>query len=186
MKLQDLGTDGDKPNPHQWADLRDVDPDFREEFFQVDQDDDIKEADEEPSPEISDAHLLNMELALPRDGEGPEFARVTKRLRDDDGNPIGLASNNLIADTRVCEVEYFDGHTTTMSAKKIAECMFTQVDREGGQLLLLDEVVNHRTTKDAIIQVDAFTHTSNGRRRRKQKDGSCFSNGRTVLRRGFH
>jgi hypothetical protein len=108
-----------------------------------------------------------MELALPRDGEGPEFARVSKRLRDDEGKPVGRASNNLVTDTRVFEVEYFDGHTTTMSANKIAECMFAQVDREGSRLLLLDEVIDHRTTKDAITQVDAFTLTSNGRRKRK-------------------
>jgi hypothetical protein len=31
LKFDDLGTDGDKPDPHQWADLLDVDTDFREE-----------------------------------------------------------------------------------------------------------------------------------------------------------
>jgi hypothetical protein len=149
-----------------------VDPDFREEFFQVYQDEDIKEADEEPSPEISDVHLLNMELDLPRDGEGPEFARVTKRLRDDDGNPIGRASNNLITDIRVFEVEYADGHTGTMSANATSQCMFEQVDQEGNRLLLLDEVIDHRTTKDAITQADAFLNEPNGRRSRKA--GSCF------------
>jgi hypothetical protein len=165
-----------------------VDPDFRDEFFQVYQDDDIKEADEESSPEISDVHLLNMELALPRDGEGPEFARVKKRLRDKNGKPVGRASNNLITDTRVFEVEYFDGHTTTMSANTIAECMVTLVDREGGRLLLFEAVIDHRSTKDAVTQVDAFTNTSNGRRRRKPttKDGSCFLIGRMVPRHGFH
>jgi hypothetical protein len=109
-----------------------------------------------------------MELALPRDGEGPEFARVTKRLRDDEGKPVGRASNNLVTDTRVFEVEYSDGHTTTMSANKIAECLFAQVDQEGNRLLLLDEVVDHRSTKDAITHADAFTNTSNERRRRRQ------------------
>jgi hypothetical protein len=38
LKFGDLGTDDDKPDPHQWADLLDVDPDFREEFFRVYQD----------------------------------------------------------------------------------------------------------------------------------------------------
>jgi hypothetical protein len=66
------------------------------------------------------------------DGEGPEFARVKKRLRDENGNPVSRASNNLITDTRVFEVEYFDGHTTTISRNTIAECMFAQVDHEGG------------------------------------------------------
>jgi hypothetical protein len=32
LKLDDLGTDGNKPDRRQWADLLDVDPDFREDF----------------------------------------------------------------------------------------------------------------------------------------------------------
>jgi hypothetical protein len=51
-----------------------------------------------------------MELALPREGEGPEFVRVQKRLRDENGNPVGRASNNLITNTRVFGVEYADGY----------------------------------------------------------------------------
>jgi hypothetical protein len=141
---------------------------FREEFFRVYQSDEINDADEQPSPEISDVHLLNMELALPRDGEGPEVARVTKRLRDDNGNPVGRASNNSITDTRVFEVEYLDGYTTTMWANTITENMFAQVDHEGGRLLLLDEVIDHRSTKDATTQADAFINATNGRRRQKQ------------------
>ena len=168
LKLDDLGTDGDKPDPHLWADLLDVDPDFRDEFFSVYQSEAIKDADDEPSPEFADIQFLNMELALPRDGEGPEFARVKKRLRDEDGKPIGRANDNLMLDTRVFEVEYLDGHTTTMSANAIAECMFAQVDQEGNRLLLLDEVMDHRSTKEAVKQADAFVVAPNGRRRRKE------------------
>jgi hypothetical protein len=93
---------------------------------------------------------------------------VTKRLRDDNGKPVGRASNNLVTDTRVFEVGYFDGHTTTISAIKIAECMFAQVNQGGNRLLLLDELVDHRSIKDAITHADAFKNTSNGRRRRRQ------------------
>ena len=46
-----------------------------------------------------DDTYLNMELALPRDSDGPEFARVTKRLR--------TANDNPILDTRIYE-EYMD------------------------------------------------------------------------------
>jgi hypothetical protein len=108
-----------------------------------------------------------MELALPRDGEGPELARVKRRLRDENGKPVSRASNNLISDTRVFEVEYLDGYTTTMSANTITGNMFAQVDHEGGRPLLLDEIIDHRSTKDAITQVDAFLNAPNGRRRRK-------------------
>jgi transcriptional accessory protein Tex/SPT6 len=46
--------------------------------------------------------------------------------------------------------------------------MFTQVDHEGGRLLLLDEIIDHRSTKDATTQADAFINASNGRRRKRQ------------------
>jgi hypothetical protein len=51
--------------------------------------DHIKEVDDQPTPEIENQQYLNMEVAVPRDGEGPEFARVKKRLRDENGNQLG-------------------------------------------------------------------------------------------------
>ena len=71
-------------------------------------------------PDMYADTYVNMELAIPRDGEGPEFARVTKRLRDANGLPIGVANNNPILDTRMYEVEYPDGHTASLAANVIA------------------------------------------------------------------
>ena len=51
---------------------------------------------------------LKMEVDLPRDGEGPELARVIKRLQDKDGIPIGTANDNPILDSRVYGVEFLD------------------------------------------------------------------------------
>ena len=72
-------------------------------------------------------------LALPRDGEGPEYARVTKGLRDKDGMPVGTANDNPILDTRVYEVEYADGHKAALAANAIAENMFAQIDDESNR-----------------------------------------------------
>jgi hypothetical protein len=62
--------DSDKPNPELWADLRSIDPDFREEFFKVYEDTSLPEADNAGpwafTPEIADHPYINMELALPR------------------------------------------------------------------------------------------------------------------------
>ena len=69
-----------------------------------------------------------MELVLPADDEGPEFARVTKRLRDANGIPIGTANDNPILDSRIYEVEYADGYKASLTANAIAENLFTQVD----------------------------------------------------------
>ena len=44
---------------------------------------------------------FNMELAIPRDGERPDFAKVTKRLRDKDWLQTSRAHNNTILDTRM-------------------------------------------------------------------------------------
>ena len=51
-----------------------------------------------------------MELAIPQgDSLEPRLARVTKRLKDVNGLPIGLANENPILDTRMYKVEYLDG-----------------------------------------------------------------------------
>ena len=102
---------GDKPNPEDWADLFSEDQDFVDEFRKIFNDNSIKEADEYTEETLDDTYL-NMEIALPRDSEGPEYAKVTKRLRDANGIPIGTANDNPMLDTRLYEVEYLDGYTT--------------------------------------------------------------------------
>ena len=54
-------------------------------------------------------NYVDMELALDRHDNGPEFARVNRRLKEKYGRPIGIAADNLILDTRMYEVECVDG-----------------------------------------------------------------------------
>ena len=89
---------GKKPNPESWSDMLDSDEDFRAEFDQVFNSKDIPEADDF-TPEVMNDTYLNMELALPCDSGGPTFAKVTKRLRDANGIPIGTANDNPLLDT---------------------------------------------------------------------------------------
>ena len=85
------------------------DEDFQEEFNKIFSDDNTKEADATFTLEVFDDTYLNMELALPGDGGKTTFARVTKRLKDANGLPIGTSHENPILDTIVYEVEYADG-----------------------------------------------------------------------------
>jgi hypothetical protein len=164
----DFPMEGDKPDPEQWADLRETDEDFREEFFKVYQDEGLLDAkDDEPSPGIADEQLLMMELALPRHGEDPQLARVKRRKTDHNGAAIGIAHTNPILDTRVFEVEFLDGETAAMTANGIAENLFAQVDQDGHRLLLMDEIIDHRRGQDAVSKDDAFLTTSSGQQRRK-------------------
>ena len=49
-------------------------------------------------------------------------------MKDNQGRPIGVASDNPILDTRMYEVEYQEGHTEELAANIIAENLFAQVD----------------------------------------------------------
>ncbi len=111
---------------------------------------------------------INMELALPRDGDGPDYARITKRLRDKDGLPIGTANDNPILDTRIYEVEYLDGHKASLAANAIAENLFAQIDDEGNRFVTFDSIMAHRVDGTETKDEDAFIISSNGGRRRKE------------------
>jgi hypothetical protein len=59
----------------------------------------------------------------------------------------------------VLEVEFLDGHTASMTANAIAENLFSQVDKDGNRLQLLDEIIDYRRSVDAINSTDAFIVT---------------------------
>ena len=167
FKEEDLGYEGGKPNVEDWSEYLQHDPDFQEEFDNIVNDPNIPEADDTFTPDTYDDTYVNMELALQRDGDGPEFAKVTKRLKDKDGLPIGTANDNPILDTRLYEVEYQDGYKASLAANAIAENMFAQVDEEGNRQALLDEIADHRTDGSEVKQQDAFITTRTGTKRRR-------------------
>ena len=145
------------------------DEDFQEEFSNIVSNDDIKEADEDFTPEVFDDTYFNMELALPNgDGAEPAFARVTKRLRDANGLPIGTAHDNPILDSGMYEVEYKDGRKAAIAANAIAQNLFAQVDDEGNCQVLFDEIIDHRTDGKEVKEQDAFLTTRSGTRQQRE------------------
>jgi len=83
-------------------------------------------------------------------------------MKDGNGNPIGRAHSNPILDTRMFEVEFLDGTTQALAANVIAENMFAQVDQEGRRLMLLSEIIGHRSNKNAVSKQDALITNKNG------------------------
>ncbi len=168
FKEERLAKCGDKPDPEDWAELIESDPDFTEEFARTFDNPDVKEADEEFDPDSHDGHI-NMELLLDRPGAEPELARVTKRLKDKDGKPVGVAhGNNPVLDTRLCEVECKDGCKAAVAANTIAENLFSQVDGDGHRQVIFDAIIGHRTDGTEIVESDAFLTSANGVKRRKE------------------
>jgi hypothetical protein len=168
FKEDDLPTVGDKPDPEHWADLIENNENFYNEFIRIVNDDELPEVDEEFTPDMLDDMYINMELALPRDGDGPEFARVTKHLRDANRIPIGVANENPILDTHIYEVEYVDGHRASLAANAIAMNLFAQIDEEGNHHVLLEDIIDHHVDGSEVKQQDAFIINKSGQRHRHE------------------
>ena len=121
-----------------------------------------------------------MEVALPRRlYVGLFHAKVKWRAVDRDKNPISKETNKPITDTRCYKVEYIDGTIEIMAANVIAENMLSKVDEEGHRNLLMEEIINHWTNKDAIKEDDTLYTTINGTRHRGQtkNHGKSMYNG---------
>ena len=66
------------------------------------------------------------------------------------------------------EVECFDGIVATLAANVISNNILSQVDEGGHRQLLMDDIIDHCSNKDAIKEVDAFYTTRSGTKRRWQ------------------
>ena len=117
-----------------------------------------------------------MELALPKDGESAQFVKVTKRLRYANGLPIRVAHDNPMLDNIIYEVEYHDGHKAYLTANTIAKKIFSQVNEEGNQHVMLDCIADHRTNQTELPINEAYITSNNrGCRKRQTTKGSEIS-----------
>jgi hypothetical protein len=123
------------------------------ELYTLEEDDEINTPTFEPQedvvpdsgdfdPEILDQYIA-AQVQLPQ-GDNYVLGAVVARKRDAHGNPIGKASENPIFDTRVYQVSFLNGNTEEYSANIIAENLFSQIDQEGNQYLLIQEIIDHK------------------------------------------
>lgn len=131
--------------------LADGDPDYE---------DDLPEPEPDEEDETID-HYLHSELVIDN-GDGPRFGRVVERARHPDGKKIGNPHRNPMFDTREYIVEFPDQSRERYMANTIAENLYSQVDDEGNQFRLLEEIVDHRTTDEALAGEDCFRTLKNG------------------------
>ena len=128
---------------------------------------DVKESDDVLDPDSWD-HCLSMDLAIDRGSETPRFTRVTKRLKDHCGSPIGTANSNPMLDARQREVELADGHGQALAANAIAENLLASVDEEGHRRLLLDQIIDTRRSSEALGKEEALIVNNSGQKRRRE------------------
>eukprot|EP00978_Attheya_sp_CCMP212_P037515 scaffold177612_cov55-Attheya_sp.AAC.3 len=139
--------------------MEDEDEDFIEEYKQVINDATLPEVDDVDKELGQSDPYLTMELGIPR-GENDELecAKVTKRAKDDEGNPIGKAHDNPLLDSRQYKVQFHNGDTEVLTANIIAENLLSQVDDEGRRQMMLDEIVDNRILETAAIPKSKGTY----------------------------
>lgn len=118
---------------------------------------------------------LSAQVLVPVAGELVR-GKVIARKRDHNGNPIGVRHSNSIFDTRQYEVELPNGEINTYTANLIAEYMYSQLDEQERDLILLHEITYHSKNGDALTIDDGFYTSSNGQRGLKMTTKGRASN----------
>ena len=162
-----IDTPNNKPNIELWEDLVGDDEIFHEEFTRVITHEDIPEADDIFDPEEFD-NYVNMELALDRHDDGPEFARVNKILKDKDGRLILISVDNPILDTKMYEVEYTDGYKTVVTVKAIGSTFFLPSRLRWTIFLLFNAIIDSCTDGTQIKEGDSLIHIYNVNKRMRE------------------
>ena len=128
----------------------------------------LRHVDDFNDVEVISDQYIGMQHALPRgDERTPLYATVWKRVRDEEGRPVGTAHNNPLLDSRWYEVEFVDGQIQELTANIIAENLIAQVDEEGRRQLMMSEIIDHRILDDAIPKSQGTYMNSYGIKRRK-------------------
>ena len=86
--------------------------------------------------------------------ESEEFKK--QKRDDDDGKFIGHSHKSPLLDTGLQDVKFDDGDVETFAANQIAENIFAQVGNERKGYALMDEIVEHQKTGQAITKDDRF------------------------------
>jgi hypothetical protein len=167
-----------KPNPEDWSEHLENDPDFQEEIDNIINNPKVPEAHEDFTPAVFDDVCVNMEMATPRDrdGDGPDFAKVMKCLRDKTWTADRQGQQQCDPGHEGMQVKHKDGHKALLGANESAENVFAQVDNKGNQHVLFKATAGHRTDGSAAKQQHAFNTTRSGAQRRR-----ATTKGREIL-----
>ena len=137
--------DDDDPRPKETPDVDDITPDTFDNYVGAD-------------------------VLLPK-GSEMVTGKVKRRSKDGDGKLQGTAHQNPILDTRMYVVEFPDGEVSEYAANVIAENMYSQCDVDGNQFVLLDCIVDHRKSKDAVATSDQYVVVKGRRHQHKTTKG---------------
>ena len=141
--------------------------DYISKVFDEYEDDDENARILEEADDINYDELINAEVLLPHQDK-TSHATVMGRTKDIDGNTTGRHDANPLLNTAVYDVLFPDGAVKQYAANTIAENMWAQVDNEGQQYLLLDQITEHRRHDSAVDKNDQYVVTKRGNKKLRQ------------------
>ena len=83
-------------------------------------------------------------------------------MRGLDGEAVGRAHANLFFDTREYDIEFTDGSMDRYTANVKSKNMIPQMDHEGNQYVLMNDITDHRKDNEDIPISDGMTRDHNG------------------------
>ena len=121
----------------------------------------IDEQPEEDDEKVINKYL-NVELLMNVGTNDKRCGHVIKQSWGVDGGLISHAHTNPLFDTHEYEVEFTDGTCKKYQANVITENMYAQLDDEGNQFLMLEEITDHCKDAGAISIADGAVQSCNG------------------------
>jgi len=112
--------------------------------------------------EALDKYIRVKVLVPGEDGEYMVFAKVQGKKRDKEGNLVGSYNANPMLNSHVYKLKMPDGHVAEYTTNQIAESLYSQVDEDGYETGILDEITDHRRGEEAVSCDDGFTKTIQG------------------------
>ena len=98
---------------------------------------------------------VHAEVMLPNDEGVMQMANVLGQSTNNDGDPIGEYDDNPMLNTRVYDVIFPDGVVHQYSANIIAQNIYEATDEDGFRYQLLEEIIDHKKTPEAVSYADA-------------------------------
>jgi hypothetical protein len=111
--------------------------------------------------------LINAEVLLSKD-DSTALARVICQAVDSNGEVIGEWDSNPILNTLVYECEFNDGTIKDYLANVIASNIYEEGDADGFSSSLLYNIVDHKSSGEAIKMADKYIITRTGTPRMRQ------------------
>ena len=140
--------------------LENEDEEFTNKFERVIESEDLADSVDNEMEKLGPDDWLNMEVEIDMEEHGLCHGEVEKRAVDTNGNPTGVANDNVSLDSRACKIEFTDGQAETMTTSVIVENLPAEMDVEGNRFLLVEEIEDHRKTAHAMPREQGTCETS--------------------------